>query len=85
MFLIIPGELPFLDNILKFGFVAKEQCQISGKDTLLHVTQHCFVLCRAQMREDVVSFVLFRKNDKITKLNEKEQNYNHCSYNALYT
>ena len=60
MFLIVPRELTLLDYVFEFGLVPKEECQVSSKNTLLHVTQHCFVLCRAQMGENIVAFVLLK-------------------------
>lgn len=60
MFLILPRELTLLDYVFEFGLVPKEECQVSSKNTLLHVTQHCFVLCRAQMGENIMAFVLLK-------------------------
>lgn len=60
MFLIVPRELTLLDYVFEFGLVPKEECQVSSKNTLLHVTQHCFVLCRAQMGENIMAFVLLK-------------------------
>ena len=73
MFLILPRELTLLDYVFEFGLVPKEECQVSSKNTLLHVTQHCFVLCRAQMGENIVAFVLLKTDQN--KLRNCTQHY----------
>ena len=59
---VFPVERVLLHNVGQARLVGEEESQVGGQDAVLHVADHCLVLLRVQVAQQVV-LLLITKSD----------------------